>query len=232
MNVNVASWTADVNLDGRLTQKGLVIFETLSRNTCSACAPWNIRRSIWSTHRYIALTPAQLDLECSQIVNTTSATSLVQCQAPARLLGTASDLVALHNRSQPASLPSSSSVRRDAHPLHPLLGRACLAALSFLSLLCTAYSCLHDYSALFLRSLRSALRDSLRLGKQTLLPHGSHRVETRTPITNVGTDSHMADNKRNSIAGKVATPNLKSGGGASKDVIDVDSNLYKAVGSR
>tara|TARA_R110002003_G_scaffold2257_1_gene24151 strand:+ start:10075 stop:10203 length:129 start_codon:yes stop_codon:yes gene_type:complete len=42
----------------------------------------------------------------------------------------------------------------------------------------------------------------------------------------------MADNKRNSIAGKVATPNLKSGGGASKDVIDVDSNLYKAVGSR
>ena len=41
----------------------------------------------------------------------------------------------------------------------------------------------------------------------------------------------MAD-KRNSIAGKVATPNLKVGGGSSKDAIDVDSNLYKAVGSR
>jgi hypothetical protein len=41
----------------------------------------------------------------------------------------------------------------------------------------------------------------------------------------------MAD-KRNSVAGKVATPNLKVGGGSTKDVIDVDSNLYKAVGSR
>lgn len=41
----------------------------------------------------------------------------------------------------------------------------------------------------------------------------------------------MAD-KRNSIAGKVATPNLKVGGGPVKDVSDVDSNLYKAVGSR
>jgi protein LSM12 len=40
----------------------------------------------------------------------------------------------------------------------------------------------------------------------------------------------MADNKRNSIAGKIATPNLKVGG-ANKDVMD-DSNLYKAVGSR
>lgn len=42
----------------------------------------------------------------------------------------------------------------------------------------------------------------------------------------------MADNKRNSIAGKIATPNLKVGGGSNKDVIDADSNLYKAVGSR
>ncbi|KAF2819581.1 hypothetical protein CC86DRAFT_131634 [Ophiobolus disseminans] len=41
----------------------------------------------------------------------------------------------------------------------------------------------------------------------------------------------MAD-KRNSIAGKVATPNLKVGGGSSKEAIDVDANLYKAVGSR
>jgi hypothetical protein len=41
----------------------------------------------------------------------------------------------------------------------------------------------------------------------------------------------MAD-KRNSVAGKVATPNLKVAGGSSKDVIDADSNLYKAVGSR
>jgi hypothetical protein len=44
----------------------------------------------------------------------------------------------------------------------------------------------------------------------------------------------MAD-KRNSIAGKVATPNLKvgaGGGGSTKEAIDVDSNLYKAVGSR
>ncbi|KAF1834816.1 hypothetical protein BDW02DRAFT_497308 [Decorospora gaudefroyi] len=42
----------------------------------------------------------------------------------------------------------------------------------------------------------------------------------------------MADNKRNSIAGKVATPNLKAGSGSNKDVIDADSVLYKAVGSR
>lgn len=41
----------------------------------------------------------------------------------------------------------------------------------------------------------------------------------------------MAD-KRNSVAGKVATPNLKAGGGSTKDVADADSNLYKAVGSR
>jgi hypothetical protein len=40
----------------------------------------------------------------------------------------------------------------------------------------------------------------------------------------------MAD-KRNSVAGKVATP-LKAAGGSTKDVVDVDSNLYKAVGSR
>jgi hypothetical protein len=42
----------------------------------------------------------------------------------------------------------------------------------------------------------------------------------------------MADNKRGHVAGKIATPNLKVGGGPSKDVIDADSNLYKAVGSR
>jgi hypothetical protein len=41
----------------------------------------------------------------------------------------------------------------------------------------------------------------------------------------------MAD-KRNSVAGKIATPNLKVGGGSAKDVVDADSNLYKAVGSR
>ncbi|KZM25337.1 uncharacterized protein EKO05_0000509 [Ascochyta rabiei] len=40
----------------------------------------------------------------------------------------------------------------------------------------------------------------------------------------------MADNKRQSMAGKVATPTLKAG--SSKDVGDADSNLYKAVGSR
>lgn len=42
----------------------------------------------------------------------------------------------------------------------------------------------------------------------------------------------MADSKRQSMVGKVATPNLKAGGNASKDVGDADSNLYKAVGSR
>ena len=42
----------------------------------------------------------------------------------------------------------------------------------------------------------------------------------------------MADTKRQSMVGKVATPNLKAGGGASKDAADADSNLYKAVGSR
>ena len=38
----------------------------------------------------------------------------------------------------------------------------------------------------------------------------------------------MAENKRQSIAGKIATPKL----GPSKDVTDADSNLYKAVGAR
>jgi hypothetical protein len=42
----------------------------------------------------------------------------------------------------------------------------------------------------------------------------------------------MADNKRNSVAGKVATPNLKAGTSSGKDVIGADSDLYKAVGSR
>ncbi|KAJ4359255.1 hypothetical protein N0V95_002336 [Ascochyta clinopodiicola] len=42
----------------------------------------------------------------------------------------------------------------------------------------------------------------------------------------------MADNKRQSMAGKVATPALKASGGSNKDVGDADSNLYKAVGSR
>jgi len=41
----------------------------------------------------------------------------------------------------------------------------------------------------------------------------------------------MAD-KRNSIAGKVATPNLKASITSSKETIDADSSLYKAVGSR
>lgn len=42
----------------------------------------------------------------------------------------------------------------------------------------------------------------------------------------------MADNKRQSMVGKVATPNLKAAGVGSKDVGDADANLYKAVGSR
>jgi hypothetical protein len=42
----------------------------------------------------------------------------------------------------------------------------------------------------------------------------------------------MADNKRNSVAGKIATPNLKAGSGSSKEAVDADSALYKAVGSR
>ncbi|KAF9696318.1 hypothetical protein EKO04_005259 [Ascochyta lentis] len=42
----------------------------------------------------------------------------------------------------------------------------------------------------------------------------------------------MADSKRQSMAGKVATPTLKASGGSNKDVGDADSNLYKAVGSR
>jgi hypothetical protein len=42
-------------------------------------------------------------------------------------------------------------------------------------------------------------------------------------------NASMADNKRQSIAGKVATPKV----GPSKDVsIDGDSILYKAVGAR
>jgi hypothetical protein len=42
----------------------------------------------------------------------------------------------------------------------------------------------------------------------------------------------MADQKRNSVAGKIATPNLKASTGSNKDAIDADSVLYKAVGSR
>ncbi|KAF2640061.1 hypothetical protein P280DRAFT_469774 [Massarina eburnea CBS 473.64] len=38
----------------------------------------------------------------------------------------------------------------------------------------------------------------------------------------------MADTKRQSIAGKIATPKV----GPTKEVIDADSNLYKAVGAR
>lgn len=38
----------------------------------------------------------------------------------------------------------------------------------------------------------------------------------------------MADGKRQSIAGKIATPKV----GPTKDVADADSNLYKAVGAR
>jgi hypothetical protein len=41
----------------------------------------------------------------------------------------------------------------------------------------------------------------------------------------------MADNKRQTMASKIATPNLKAGP-AAKDVADADSSLYKAVGSR
>ncbi|KAF2478095.1 uncharacterized protein BDR25DRAFT_299807 [Lindgomyces ingoldianus] len=40
----------------------------------------------------------------------------------------------------------------------------------------------------------------------------------------------MAESKRQSIVGKIATP--KVGGGPTKDVIDGDSVLYKAVGAR
>jgi hypothetical protein len=47
-----------------------------------------------------------------------------------------------------------------------------------------------------------------------------------------GQDNIMADNKRNSVAGKIATPNLKAGSGSNKDAIDADSILFKAVGSR
>jgi hypothetical protein len=38
----------------------------------------------------------------------------------------------------------------------------------------------------------------------------------------------MAESKRQSITGRVATPKM----GAAKDVIDGDSALYKAVGAR
>ena len=38
----------------------------------------------------------------------------------------------------------------------------------------------------------------------------------------------MAESKRQSIAGKIATPRV----GPTKDVIDGDSILYKAVGAR
>ncbi|KAF2848233.1 hypothetical protein T440DRAFT_174076 [Plenodomus tracheiphilus IPT5] len=42
----------------------------------------------------------------------------------------------------------------------------------------------------------------------------------------------MADNKRNSIAGKIATPNLKAGAAGNKDIISADSELFKAIGAR
>ena len=41
-------------------------------------------------------------------------------------------------------------------------------------------------------------------------------------------ERNMADSKRNSIAGKIATPKVVP----NKDVIDSDSILYKAVGAR
>ena len=41
-------------------------------------------------------------------------------------------------------------------------------------------------------------------------------------------ERNMADSKRNSIAGKIATPKVAP----NKDVIDSDSILYKAVGAR
>jgi len=42
----------------------------------------------------------------------------------------------------------------------------------------------------------------------------------------------MADAKRNSVAGRIATPNLKAGAGMNKDIISPDSVLYKAIGAR
>ena len=41
-------------------------------------------------------------------------------------------------------------------------------------------------------------------------------------------ERNMADSKRNSTAGKIATPKVVP----NKDVIDSDSILYKAVGAR
>jgi hypothetical protein len=41
-------------------------------------------------------------------------------------------------------------------------------------------------------------------------------------------ERNMADSKRNSAAGKIATPKVVP----NKDVIDSDSILYKAVGAR
>lgn len=61
----------------------------------------------------------------------------------------------------------------------------------------------------------------------------AHSVKERPRPREGKRNAAMADNKRNSVAGKIATPNLKVGGGGSnKDVIDADSNLHKAVGSR
>lgn len=42
----------------------------------------------------------------------------------------------------------------------------------------------------------------------------------------------MAENKRSNVAGKIATPNMKDGVGLSKDMINPDSSLYKAIGAR
>ena len=87
--------------------------------------------------------------------------------------------------------------------------------------------------ASFVRAFKQALRGR---------PSGTHGgAATTSRRTAVAGDqgglrellaTTMADNKRQSMVGKVATPNLKAGGVANKDVGDADSNLYKAVGSR
>lgn len=61
-----------------------------------------------------------------------------------------------------------------------------------------------------------------------------NRAATYTPGALIGGSqgASMAENKRQSMAGKIATPNLKVGSAASRDVVDADSNLHKAVGSR
>lgn len=89
--------------------------------------------------------------------------------------------------------------------------------------------------ASFARALNKPLRGRLpvrntRVGLRQR-PDAQQSRETREDCSSLLAPI-MADNKRQSMVGKVATPNLKAGGVASKDVGDADSNLYKAVGSR